>query len=132
VDLTIDTSAVLAVVLNEPSRATLIEITRGAELLSPGSLPWEIGNACSALVKRGRLDEEKAASAIASFQKIPIQLVAVEIEEAVRVSSENGLYAYDAYMLVCARRHRTPLLTLDRALARVAVGMGLQVLGVES
>ena len=130
-DVTIDTSAVLAVVLNEPSRASLLDLTRGAVLRSPGSLRWEVGNACSALVKRGRLDIDQAAAAIASFQQIPIQLVAVELDEAVTLAAEHGLYAYDAYMLVCAQRHRTPLLTLDRPLAAIARELGVQVLEVE-
>ena len=130
-DLTVDTSAVLAVVLNEPTRATLLEITRGAELRAPGSLPWEVGNACSALVKRGRLDGERAGAAVAAFQRIPIQLVPVEVDESVRLAAELGLYAYDAYMLTCARRSRTPLLTLDEPLARAARKVGIQVLEVE-
>jgi predicted nucleic acid-binding protein len=131
VDLTVDTSAVLAVVLKEPSRAQLLEVTRGAELRAPGSLPWEIGNACSALVKRGRLDAKQASLAIASYQQIPIQLVPIELEESVRLASEHGIYAYDAYMLTCARRFRTPLLTLDDALARIAQKVGIHVLEVE-
>jgi predicted nucleic acid-binding protein len=130
VDLTVDTSAVLAVVLNEPTRGRLLEATRGAELRSPASLPWEVGNACSALIKRGRLDADRAAAAIASFQQIPIQLVQVELDEAVRLAAETNLYAYDAYMLVCARRARTPLLTLDAALGRAAKKIGVQVLEV--
>ena len=84
-DLTVDTSAVLAVVLNEPSRAQLLEVTRGAELRAPGSLPWEVGNACSALVRRGRLDAKQASLAIASYQQIPIQLVPIELEESALV-----------------------------------------------
>jgi predicted nucleic acid-binding protein len=131
VDLTIDTSAVLAVVLNEPTRAKLLKITRGAELRSPGSLPWEVGNACSALVRRGRLDADTAASALQSFQRIPIQLVPVELDEAVSLAAVHGLYAYDAYMIVCALRHRTPLLTLDGAMARTAGEIGLDVLEVQ-
>ena len=129
-DLTIDTSAVLAVLLNEPARARLLEVTRGVELRSPGSLPWEVGNACSALIKRGRLDSNSAASVLSSFHQIPIQLVSVEIEEAVRLAGDHDLYAYDANMIVCAQRHRTPLLTLDGALATIAGRVGIEVLEV--
>jgi predicted nucleic acid-binding protein len=129
-DLTIDTSAVLAVLLNEPTRSRLVELTRGAELRSPGSLPWEVGNACSALISRGRLDISGATSALQSFQRIPIRLVHVELEDAVRVAADHGLYAYNALMIVCARRTGTPLLTLDAALARAADEIGLHVLEV--
>jgi predicted nucleic acid-binding protein len=118
------------VLLNETTRTRLLEITRGSELRAPGSLPWEIGNACSALIKRGRLDADGAAVVLSSFQKVPIQLASVDMDEAMRLAAEHHLYAYDAYMIVCARRHRTPLLTLDAALARTASKVGIEVLEV--
>lgn len=40
--IVVDASAILAVLLNEPNRACLIEMTRDATLLTPGSTPWEI------------------------------------------------------------------------------------------
>jgi predicted nucleic acid-binding protein len=41
----VDTSALLAVVLNEPERANIIAATRGYDLHAPSLLPYEIGNA---------------------------------------------------------------------------------------
>jgi hypothetical protein len=39
----IDTSAVIAVVTNESHKPALIRLTEGVELLSPSSLPVEVG-----------------------------------------------------------------------------------------
>ena len=39
----IDTSAIIAVLLSEPERAALIRATKGAELVAPASVHWEIG-----------------------------------------------------------------------------------------
>ena len=36
-DLTVDTSVIMAVVLNEPSKAVVVEASRGAELVAPNS-----------------------------------------------------------------------------------------------
>ncbi len=47
----IDTSAVIAVVTNEVHKPALIQLTKGIELLSPASLPFEVGNAFSGHVQ---------------------------------------------------------------------------------
>lgn len=118
--IVVDTSAIIAVVLGEESRDRMIEATEGADLIAPRSLHWEIGNAFSAMVTRGRLSVEAAIEATKRYQEISIQFVEVDLSEAIRSSEALGLYAYDAYMLVAARRHRAPLLTLDGGLQEAA------------
>jgi uncharacterized protein with PIN domain len=54
-DIVIDTSAIIAVLVDEPERQKIIEITEGHSLIGPGSIPWEIGNAFAAMFKRKRL-----------------------------------------------------------------------------
>jgi hypothetical protein len=46
-DIVIDTSALLAVIIAEPERERIIKLTSGHTLIGPGSIPWEIGNAVS-------------------------------------------------------------------------------------
>jgi hypothetical protein len=70
-EITVDTSAIMAVLLNEPSKERLREQTRGVELVSAPTLPWEVGNGLSALFKRKRLDRNQAAIALMSFRQIP-------------------------------------------------------------
>ncbi|MBU1170697.1 MAG: hypothetical protein KKD44_14145 [Proteobacteria bacterium] len=53
-DIVVDTSALIAVIVGEPERNTIIELTTGNTLIGPGSIPWEIGNAFSAMFKRQR------------------------------------------------------------------------------
>jgi predicted nucleic acid-binding protein len=43
----------------------------------------------------------------------------------VEVAAEHQLYAYDAYLIVCALQQRAPLLTLDAALGRAAAAAGV-------
>ena len=42
-DIVIDTSALIAVIVDEPERNKIIKLTTGNTLIGPGSIPWEIG-----------------------------------------------------------------------------------------
>ena len=131
-ELTVDTSVIMAVILNEPTKPKLLEVTRGAELMSAPSLPWEVGNALSALFRRRRLDIERAGLALASFRAIPVRLPTLEIESSVALAEKYGVYAYDAFVIECARRYQTALLSLDTGQIRVARSEGIDILEVES
>ena len=54
----------------------------------------------------------------------------VELAAALELADRFGLYAYDAYLMACARRQRAPLLTLDARLGRAAKEAGVQLLEV--
>lgn len=131
-DITIDTSAVMAVLLNESTKPGIVEGTRDAELFAPHSLHWEIGNAFSALFRRGRVTLDSAGLALESYEGIPIQFVEVPLHGSLELAARFGHYAYDAYMLECATRYNTALLTLDRPLQRTAREMGIELLEVEA
>ena len=115
-----DTNTFLAVALHEPERDWLIEATHGAELAAPAVLPFEVGNALSALVKRERLTPRQATDAWQVIQGVSVELVEVEIATAMSLAMDHGIYAYDAYFLHSAMRLNCPLLTLDRAMTRIA------------
>ena len=53
--LAVDTSVIIAVIGNEPEKPALIAATQGYDLVAPRSLPWELGNAFSAMLKRNRI-----------------------------------------------------------------------------
>jgi len=42
-DIVVDTSVIVAVIVNEPHRNTLVGLTKGADLVAPASVHWEIG-----------------------------------------------------------------------------------------
>jgi len=94
----------------------------------PMILPYEVGNALSAMVKRGRLTDAEATDAFKRSQQIPVQLVAVAIEQALAFAFKLNIYAYDAYFLECARALNYPLLTLDKGMKKTARQMNLVVL----
>jgi len=127
----IDTSALLAVLLNEPTRAALIRATEGCGLVGAPSLPWEVGNALVAGFRRNRLSAADVRKAWASYQTVPVRLAGIDAEHALEIALEMGLYAYDAYVLETARAERLVLLTLDRGLARAARRLGLRMMELE-
>ncbi len=131
-DLVIDASAVIAVVANEPEKAALIEQTQGAIMHAPASLPWEIGNALSAMLKRKRITIEQATTAFRSYSQIPIRLIDVDVIRALVHAARLGIYAYDAYMIQAAEKQDCPILTLDGGLIQVAKTVGLRVMEVET
>ena len=129
-DVVIDASAILAVIVAEPERDRIVGITEGHVLVGPGSIPWEIGNAFSSMLKQKRFKVAEAMQGLAIFQSIPIRSLAVDMERALSIADSENLYAYDAYFLECALRYAAPLLTLDRRLSQAAEKIGVQVLEV--
>ena len=128
--ITIDTSALIAVIGNEASKPRIIELTRDCRLCAPPSVQWEIGNAFSAMFKRQQLSIELATRALAIYREIPIKFIEVPLEVTLKLSHSQGIYAYDAYLIQCAQQTGTSLLTLDGGLKAVAQRMGISVLEV--
>ena len=116
----------LAVALNEPEKPWLLQVTQNVELAAPAVLPYELGNALSALVKRNRLTANEANEAWRGIQRIPVELMDVDIPASLQLAAEQGIYAYDAYFLQTAMRFKCPLLTLDRMMARVAASLKIK------
>lgn len=91
-------------------------------------LPYEVGNALVALRKKGLLEETAVLPTWEATQRIPVQLVPVQMDAALALALAHGIYAYDAYYLQCSLSRRRPLLTLDRKMREVAGILGLQLL----
>ena len=128
--LIIDTSVIIAVLMNERSKPKLIKITKGNELIAPLSLHWEIGNAFSAMFKRKIINIESAKKALEYYLMIPIRLVDVNLVNSIEIANKFGIYAYDAYFLECAKQFNTPLVTLDKRLMNIAKQMNIKTIEV--
>ena len=128
--IVVDTSVILAVVLNEPTKTDLIRLTTGTELVAPASLHWEIGNALSAMLKRKRLTLTEAHQALIEYRKIPIRFLDIALDDAVTIAAQFAIYAYDAYFIVCARAQSIAIITLDNGLKVAARTAGLTVMEI--
>jgi len=123
-----DTNTFIAVALNEPEKELVIRLTEGCDLVAPEVLPFEIGNALTAMVKKNVLQANEVVVSWEIVQKIPVGLQRIDLKSALRIATEYNLYAYDAYFLECAASLRSPLLTLDHGMKRIAREMRITVL----
>jgi predicted nucleic acid-binding protein len=62
--------------------------------------------------------------------QIPIRFVDVELEETLKIADALGIYAYDAYLIRCALKYRSPLISFDRNLVNAAKEMKVKVIEV--
>lgn len=126
--LVADTNVFLAVALDEPERGHILELTRDTDLIAPEVLPYEIGNALSAMCRRGQLSRREAKRVYTVTQQVPVRLLSVDIAKALDLAMQAGIYAYDGCFLRCARAQGCPLMTLDRRMRRVATDFGIEIL----
>ena len=129
-DIVIDTSALIAIIMNEPEKRMIIELTTGKSLVGPESIRWEMGNAFSAMFKQHRIELRLAQKALGIFEIIPIRYLNVDFNHSMKLAHDNQIYAYDAYFLDCAIRYKAPLLTLDGQMKEKAKNIGIHVLEV--
>jgi len=129
--ITVDTSVVLAVAADEPSKPALIKAVRGADLVAPASLAAEVGNALSAMLKRGRITLPEAHAVLAAVQRIPVRTYDLDLSRSLELAARLGVYAYDAYVIACALSTGSPLLSLDGGQREAARRAGVGVLEPE-
>jgi predicted nucleic acid-binding protein len=130
-NIVIDTSAILAVLLEEPEKQAVIEATMESVVCAPASVRWEVGNAAIAGVKRRRLTAERARQLLTDFEQVAIRELGIDLRRAVDLGLELGIYAYDAYILEAARSFGYPLLALDGPIQRNARKMGLTLVELD-
>jgi predicted nucleic acid-binding protein len=131
-EIVVDASVIIAVLVHERHRAALVRATVSADLVAPPSVHWEVGNAFSAMFKRRRLTLRAARRALEAYRQIPIRFSEVELERALEVAQDLNLYAYGAYVIVCAMQHRCALVSLDQGLVDAAARVGVRTLEIQS
>jgi predicted nucleic acid-binding protein len=127
-DVVLDASVLLAVLMEEPEKARLIALTQSAEAIAPNSLPFEIANALSGMVRRKWVSRSVAVQIWQIWRTMPVQLRAVDIKLVVELAGNLQIYAYDAFFLQCALETGAPLLTLDKRMKAEAKKLGIQTL----
>ena len=126
----VDTSVLVAVILQERSTPRLVESTQGASLMVPPSVHWEVGNALVAALRRRRITLNDAVTGLHSYSQNPIRFVDVDLSDGLELAESHGTYAYDAFVLSCAQRYRRPLLTLDSRMKEAALDMGINLVEI--
>ena len=86
-DIVIDTSALIAVIVAEPERDAIVDATSGHTLIGPGSIPWEVGNAFSAMLKQRRIGISDAQRGLEILGSIPMRYVNVDLANALSMAA---------------------------------------------
>jgi predicted nucleic acid-binding protein len=126
-EIVVDANILLAVILNEPEKRKIINLTKDTELVVPEIMPYEIGNALSNLLKRRKLNQEQALSVYNTYQFIPLRLVKPDLGKALKLAAKYNIYAYDAYYLEIASRLKTPLLSLDKQMQNIGADLKIEI-----
>jgi predicted nucleic acid-binding protein len=128
-EIILDASAIMSVIVEEPERALVESLTKNTTILSPSMVSFEIANGLTKMMKRKIIDKQRMMSAFEYFKWIPIKILEVDIEDALEIAGEYNIYAYDACYLASAKKEDLPLLTFDGNMARIGKEIGLTILG---
>lgn len=115
-------------IFNEPEKDNIVRITSGNDAIAPEILPYEVGNALSAMFKRKQITDMEALQAQRAINSIPVRLMSVDITKALKLAVDSNIYTSDAYLLQCALNQSCPFLTLDKSMKKIAKQLNIQLL----
>lgn len=118
----VDASALAAVLFGEPRSREVEERLRGAVMVAPTLLPYELGNTC---LKKSAQDPERRSQlleVLSYYSRMEIQEIEVPPLEVTPMAEATKLSFYDASYLWLSRSLGAPLVTLDRRLEDAASG----------
>jgi predicted nucleic acid-binding protein len=124
-----DACAIMAVIVKEPERDLVIQLTQNAVIVSPDMVSYEIANALTKMMKKKVIEKERMINAFNYFKKLPLKTIEINIEKALEIAWDFKIYAYDACYLEAAKRLNLPLLTFDWNLIKVGKELGINILG---
>jgi predicted nucleic acid-binding protein len=112
----VDASALGALLFGEPDGAAIVDRLRGAELIAPALLPFEVANTCVKKMRRYPDQRDALMAAFGMLDRMEVGVVEIDQGEALLLAEQSGLTAYDASYLWLARRTASELVTLDSQL----------------
>ena len=113
----VDASALGALLFGEPDGPAVAERLRGASLIAPALLPFEVANVCVKKMRRHADQRDALLAAFGMLVRMEVGVIEVDQGEAILLAERSELTAYDASYLWLARRMGAELVTLDRQLA---------------
>ncbi|MGH6840082.1 MAG: type II toxin-antitoxin system VapC family toxin [Methylocella sp.] len=116
----VDASAIAALMFGEPEAGEAAAHLRGAALVAPALLPFEIASVCVKKLARHPEQRELLLAASRLYKRLEIAQHEVDLRGVVELAQQSGLSAYDASYLWLARHLRAELVTLDARLARAS------------
>ena len=116
----VDASALGAVLFEEPNAEATSVRLRGAALVAPQLLAYEIANVCLRKFRAHPALREAILLQFAAWSQMGIELVEIDTRALPQFAEKFGLTSYDASYLWLSCELGAELVTLDRQLARAA------------
>jgi predicted nucleic acid-binding protein len=108
----VDASALTALLFGEPEAGIVAHRLDNAELVAPALLEFEIASVYLKKLRGNRQQREVLLAAFAIFMRMPIEVVAVDLADALGLAEAHGLTSY----LWLAQSLDAELVTLDKRL----------------
>ncbi len=124
----LDASVILATLLPDEHSDLGIGITRrlaSSTALAPTLWAYEVVAGLRAAERRGRINPDDAARAVALVETLPIEQHQPRGTTMLRLSRQADISPYDTAYLAVALDNAVPLATLDQRLRDAAVALGV-------
>ncbi len=118
----IDASALAALLFGESGSREVEERLRGAVMVAPTLLPYELGNTCLKKIAQDPDRRSQLQEALSYYSRMEIQEIEVPPLEVTPMAEATKLSFYDASYLWLSRSLGAPLVTLDSKLEDAASG----------
>jgi predicted nucleic acid-binding protein len=128
--LIVDTSIIIALISSDEERSIIMQAIANYKMVCSISVYAEVGNAISAMFKRGRITLIQAHEMLNSFKQLQFETYDINLPMAIEISYQYKIYAYDAYVLECAKRLNLPLVTLDKLMIEKAKELNITTIEV--
>jgi predicted nucleic acid-binding protein len=128
-EMMLDASAIMAVIVKEPEREKVIQLTKGVTIVSPNMVSYEIANGLTKMMKKKVIEKERMINAFEYYKRIPIKQIEVDFEKVLEIAWDYKIYSYDACYLESAKRLGLPLLTFDGSMARIGKELSINIIG---
>lgn len=116
----VDASALAALLFGEPEAEAVAAQLKGARLVAPGLLAFELANVCLMKCRRHPDQREMLLAGFQLFARLGVEEVAVDHVGVLQLAMETRLTAYDASYLYLSRQFGAEIVTFDKALASAA------------
>jgi predicted nucleic acid-binding protein len=118
----VDSSAVAAILFDEPELGAVQALLRGSQVIAPSLLTYELANVCRTKCRQHPAERDSLVAGLALLPTFGILQVEVDTQAVLALALETRLTFYDASYLWLSRSRGAELVTLDKALARAASG----------
>lgn len=117
--IVLDASALVDVVLDQPSAAWVLVMLRGTSVCAPAHQPAEVLSAVGGVLRAGQLDEEGALAALDEAAALRQELVVPEVQHLrIAMGLRHRIRLLDGLYVALAQQRQAPLVTTDARFAR--------------